>query len=88
MIAVVGGTGDEGVAARAGNLHCVIIRMDTLLHSLSPRDSGDPGRNAPIASREPDNLSDCIRSLDFTKEWGVTGLNRGPADYESDALTD
>ena len=20
--------------------------------------------------------------------WGVTGLNRGPADYESDALTD
>ena len=86
--AVVGGTGDEGVAARAGNLHCVIIRMDTLLHSLSPRDSGDPGRNAPMASREPDNLSDCIRSLDFTKKWGVTGLNRGPADYESDALTD
>ena len=41
-----------------------------------------------MAEREPDNLAEYIRSLDFVKEWGVTGLNRGPADYESDALTD
>ena len=41
-----------------------------------------------MAEREPDNLAEYIRSLDFVKEWGVTGLNRGPSDYESDALTD
>ena len=41
-----------------------------------------------MAEREPDTLAEYIRSLDFVKEWGVTGLNRGPADYESDALTD
>lgn len=68
-IAVVGGTGDEGVAARAGDLHCVVIRMDTLLHSLSPRDSGDPGRIAPMARREPDNLMECRR-------WPGHGMRR------------
>ena len=41
-----------------------------------------------MAERDPDNLAEYIRSLDFVKELGVTGLNRGPADYESDALTD
>ena len=29
-----------------------------------------------MAEREPDNLAEYIRSLDFVKEWGVTGLNR------------
>ena len=69
VVALGGGTGDEGVAARAGDLHCVVIRMDTLLHSLSPRDSGDPGRIAPMARREPDNLMECRR-------WPGHGMRR------------
>lgn len=35
MIAFGGGTGDEGVAARARNLHDMVIGMDSLLHNVS-----------------------------------------------------
>jgi hypothetical protein len=35
VIARSGGTRNERIAARAGNLHCVIVGMDTLLHNVS-----------------------------------------------------
>ena len=49
VIFLASGAGHEGVAARARHLNGVIIRMDT-----SPMDSGDPGRHAPMARREPE----------------------------------
>ena len=54
VIFLASGAGHEGVAARARHLNGVIIRMDTLLHFTSPMDSGDPGRHAPMARREPE----------------------------------
>ena len=49
MIASGGGTGDERVASRAGDLHGVIIGMNTLLHGVSPMEFGGPGSPAPMA---------------------------------------
>ena len=54
VIFLASGAGHEGVAARARHLNGVVIRMDTLLHFTSPMDSGDPGRHAPMAGREPE----------------------------------
>ena len=54
VIFLASGAGHEGVAARARHLNGVVIRMDTLLHFTSPMDSGDPGRHAPMARREPE----------------------------------
>lgn len=54
VIVAAGAAGHEGVAARARHLNGVIIRMDTLLHGLSPMEFGGPGSPRPNGGREPE----------------------------------
>lgn len=97
VIFLASGAGHEGVAARARHLNGVIIRMDTLLHFTSPMDSGtrvvmplwqDVNRNLRDCTRLSGREDALRRRRRRRKEWGRRGLNPGPGDYESHALTD
>ena len=54
VIFLASGAGHEGVAARARQLNRKTNRIDTMQKYTSPMDSGDPGRHAPMAGREPE----------------------------------